>query len=126
MRQNAKNTYLQSPHTFAEKVRHTTGCEDIVIIDKAEKDKDRRDSVAKNNEQAILEFNWEPYLNVNLFKEEQNEIINRLDLLHSNGIKLKMPSIIDILQNNGYTVTSRFIKNPKTKKRNRCILITKD
>ena len=26
MRQNAKNTYLQSPHTFAEKVRHTTGC----------------------------------------------------------------------------------------------------
>ena len=125
MRQNAKNTYLQSPHTFAEKVRHVTGCEDVVIIDKAEKDKDRRDSVAKSNEQAILEFDWEPYLNVNLFKEEQEEIAQLLNLKHDSDRQIKFQTIANILQKNGYTIVKKRIMNKKTQKVGRCIIITK-
>lgn len=125
MRQNAKNTYLQSPHTFAEKVRHTTGCEDVVIIDKDEKDKDRRDSIAKSNEQIILDFNWEPYLNVNLFKEEQEEIVQLLNLKHSNNKQVKFQTIVDILQKNSYNIAKKRLTNKKTKRVARCVIITK-
>ena len=125
MRQNAKNTYLQSPHTFAEKVRHVTGCEDVVIIDKAEKDKDRRNSVAQSNEETILEFDWEPYLNINLFKEEQEEIAQLLNLKHDSDRQIKFQTIANILQKNGYIIVKKRIVNKKTKKVGRCIIITK-
>ena len=125
MRQNAKNTYLQSPHTFAEKVRHTTGCEDVVIIDRAEKEKDRRNNIAQSNEEAVLKFDWEPYLNVNLFKEEQEEIAQLLNLKHDSDRQIKFQTIASILQKNGYIIVKKRIVNKKTKKVGRCIIITK-
>ena len=124
MRQNAKSTYLQSPHTFAEKVRHTTGCEDVVVVDKDEKEKERRDSILDNNEQAVLDFNWEPYLNVNLFKEEQEEIVQALNLRYANNRQLKFKAIVSILQKHGYTINKKRIVNKRNGQRNVCIIIT--
>ncbi len=124
MRQNAKNTYLQSPHTFAEKVRHVTGCEDVVVVDKDEKEKERRDNILDNNEQAILDFNWEPYLNVNLFKEEQEEIVQALNLRYANNRQLKFKAIVNILQKHGYTINKKRIVNKRSGQRNVCVIIT--
>ena len=124
MRQNAKSTYLQSPLTFAEKVRHTTGCEDVVVVDKDEKEKERRDSILDNNEQAVLDFNWEPYLNVNLFKEEQEEIVQALNLRYANNRQLKFKAIVSILQKHGYTINKKRIVNKRNGQRNVCIIIT--
>ena len=125
MRQNAKSTYLQSPHTFAEKVRHTTGCEDVVIINQIEKKKDRKDSILNDNKQAVLDFNWEPYLNINLFKEEQEEIVQTLNLRNECNRPIKMQTILQMLEENGYTVNKERAINPNTGTRARCVIITK-
>lgn len=126
MRQNAKNTYLQSPRTFAEKVRHVTGCEDVTIVDKNQKEKERADNNTRNNEQSILKFNWQPYLNKKLFKEEQEELIATLNLQHANNKQIKFQTIVQILQNNGYQISRKQNINPKTKKRERCLIINYD
>ena len=125
MRQNAKNTYLQSPHTFAEKVRHTTGCEDVVIINQIEKKKDRKDNILNDNKQTVLDFNWEPYLNINLFKEEQEEIIQALNLRNECNRPIKMQTILQMLEENGYIVNKKRAINPNTGTRARCVIITK-
>ena len=125
MRQNAKNTYLQSPHTFAEKVRHTTGCEDVVIINQIEKKKDRKDNILNDNKQTVLDFNWEPYLNINLFKEEQEEIIQALNLRNECNRPIKMQTILQMLEENGYIVNKERAINPNTGTRARCVIITK-
>ena len=125
MRQNAKNTYLQSPHTFAEKVRHTTGCEDVVIINQIEKKKDRKDSILNDNKQAVLDFNWEPYLNINLFKEEQEEIVQALNLKNDCNRPIKIQTILQTLEENGYIINKERAVNPRTKARARYVIITK-
>ena len=38
----------------------------------------------------------------------------------------KNNTVINALKNNGYIIVNRSINNPKTKKRNRCIVITKN
>ena len=125
MRQNAKNTYLQSPHTFAEKVRHTTGCEDVVIINQIEKKKDRKDSILNDNKQVVLDFNWEPYLNTNLFKEEQEEIVQALNLKNDCNRPIKIQTILQILEENDYVIKKERAINPKTGTRARYVIITK-
>ena len=125
MRQNAKNTYLQSPLTFAEKVRHTTGCEDVVIINQIEKKKDRKDSILNDNKQVVLDFNWEPYLNTNLFKEEQEEIVQALNLKNDCNRPIKIQTILQILEENDYVIKKERAINPKTGTRARYVIITK-
>lgn len=86
-----------------------------------------RKQTKEKNMRIVLDFDWSPYLNKNLFSEDKKDICNILNLKDSHGKKLGFTAVSQILNDNGYTITRKERKKNKSDAHTRkCMIISKN